>query len=277
MKKQIGTFEAYLKSKAFTDHTIRKYAARAAQLICWAKENKLRHITYNQLLIYVQHLQNKGENPVLINARLLAIRHYFDYENQSGNLYLNKIIGHNPAQSLQIKGKEKKIQSDYLEEEELENLYESYEGNGKVILGLLVYQGLKAAELQRIESLHLDFRKGTLYIPASTRANSRLLKIESLQLYDLIQLAIERKNDYLLQKPLQNKLFALFKQLRKINPKVRNAHQLRGSRIVYWIQTQGLRQAQYKAGHTTIAATEKYKQADLKDLWQQVNTHHPLQ
>ncbi len=189
---------------------------------------------------------------------------------------LNKSSGHNPAQNLQIKGAEKKIQSDYLEEEELENLYENYEGKEKVILGLLVYQGLKAAELERIESVHLDFRKGTIYIPASKKANSRLLKIESLQLYDLIQLATGKNDRYLLEKPLQNRLFALFKQLRKINPKVRNAHQLRGSRIVYWIQTQGLRQAQYKAGHTTVAATEKYKQADLKDLQQRINEHHPL-
>jgi integrase/recombinase XerD len=269
-------FEEYLKSKGFTNHTIQKYAARAAQLICWAEENKLKSITYNQLLIYVQHLQSKGENPVLINSKLLAIRHYFDYENQSGNIYLNKTSGHNPAQNLQIKGTEKKILSDYLEEEELENLYENYEGKEKVMLGLLVYQGLKAAELERVESLHLDFRKGTLYIPASKKANSRLLKIESLQLYDLIQLATETKDTYLLKGRLQNRLFALFKQLRKINPKVRNAHQIRGSRIVYWIQTQGLRQAQYKAGHTTVAATEKYKQADLKDLQQRINEHHPL-
>lgn len=276
MKKQIHEFEAYLKAKTFTGHTIRKYVSRAEKLMQWAKENNLKNVTYNQLLIYIQHLQSKGENPVLINAKLLAMRHYFDYENQSGNLYLNKTSGHNPAGNLQIKGSAKKIQSDYLEEEELENLYESYEGNGKVILGLLVYQGLKAAELERIEALHLNFRKGTLYIPASTKANSRLLKIESLQLYDLIQLATEKKDRYLLERPLQNRLFALFKQLKKINPKVRNAHQLRGSRIVYWIQTQGLRQAQYKAGHTTVAATEKYKQVDLKDLQQRINQHHPL-
>jgi len=270
-------FEEYLKAKSFTGHTIRKYAARAEKFMHWAEENNLKSITYNQLLIYVQHLQSKGENPVLINARLLAIRHYFDYENQSGNLSLNKTSGHNPAQNLQIKGTEKKIQCDYLEAEELESLYENYEGKEKVMVGLLVYQGLKAAELERVESLHLDFRKGTLYVPASKQAGSRLLKIESLQLYDLIQLAAEKKGTYLLEGPLQNRLFALFKQLKKLNPKVRNAHQLRGSRIVYWIQTQGLRQAQYKAGHTTVAATEKYKQVDLKDLQQQVNQHHPLQ
>ncbi len=269
-------FEEYLKAKSFTGHTIRKYAARAAQLLCWAEENKLKSITYNQLLLYIQHLQSKGENPVLINAKLLAIRHYFDHENQSGNLYLNKTSGHNPAQNLQIKGTEKKIGSHYLEAEELEALYENYEGKEKVMLGLLVYQGLKASELERVESLHLDFRKGTLYIPASKQAGSRLLKIESVQLYDLIQLAIERKSDYLLEGPLQYRLSVLFKQLKKINPKVRNAHQLRGSRIVYWIQTQGLRQAQYKAGHTTVAATEKYKQVDMKDLQKQIGQHHPL-
>ena len=135
----------------------------------WARENNLLGINYSGLLHYIQQLQNKGENVNLLNAKLLAIRHYFDYENETGNNFLNPLKGHNPAQGLQLKGTKKKILHDYLEKQELENLYETYHGKEKVMLGLIIYQGLKAAEIERIETPHLDFKKGTIYIPASKR------------------------------------------------------------------------------------------------------------
>ena len=282
--KATESFKTYLQAKEFIRHTICKYAVRVQEFMQWTKENKLEQIQYTNLLNYVQHLKRKGETTILINSKLLAIRHYFDYENESGNIFLNIITGHNPAQNLQLKGTTKKILHDYLKKEELENLYENYQGKGKAMLGLLIYQGLKAAELERIETLHLDFKKGTIYIPASKKANARLLKLESVQLYELMQLArlpdgqaAGKKENYLLGNNLKNRIHALFKKLKKINQKVRNAHQLRGSLIVHWIQNEGLRQAQYKAGHTTVAGTEKYKQVDLKDLLQRINEHHPLQ
>jgi integrase/recombinase XerD len=275
--RAIQGFKEYLTEKEFIPHTIRKYAGRVKEFINWTEENHLKQIHYSHILNYVQRLRNKEEETVLINAKLLAIRHYFDYENESGNYLLNKIPGYNPAQNLQLKGAKKKILHDYLKKEELEKVFEEYQGKEKVMLGLLIYQGLKAAELERIETLHLDFKKGTIYIPASKKANARLLKLESVQFYELIQLSAEKKENYLLGTDLKNRIHALFKKLRKINPKIQNAHQLRGSLIVHWIQTEGLRQAQYKAGHTTVAATEKYRQVDLKDLQQRINAHHPIQ
>jgi len=275
--KAIVCFKEYLQEKEFIRHSIRKYAVRVQEFMQWTEENKLQQIQYTNLLNYVQNLKSKGEATILINAKLLAIRHYFDYENETGNIFLNKITGHNPAQNLQIRGANKKILHDYLKKEDLEKLYEDYQGKEKVMLGLIIYQGLKAAELERIETLHLDFKKGTIYIPASKKANARLLKLESVQLYELMELAARKKENYLFGNNLKNRIHALLKKLKKINPKIRNAHQLRGSLIVHWIQTEGLRQAQYKAGHTTVAGTEKYKQVDLKDLQQRINEHHPIQ
>ena len=274
--KAIEGFKEYLHEKKFIPHTIRKYAARVGHLIAWIKEENIKEINYPHLLTYVRYLQSKEENTVLINARLLAIRHYFDYENESGNSYLNPVRGHNPAENLQLKGTRKKILHDYLEKQELENLYENYQGKEKAMLGLMIYQGLKAAELERVEALHFDLKKGTIYIPASKKAGSRLMKLEVLQLYEITQLAENKKEEYLLGTDLKNRIHALFKKLKKTKPKLRNAHQLRGSLIVHWIQTKGLRQAQYMAGHTTIAGTEKYRQVDLKDLQQRINEYHPL-
>jgi site-specific recombinase XerD len=226
--RAIQGFKEYLTEKEFIPHTIRKYAGRVKEFINWTEENHLKQIHYSHILNYVQRLRNKEEETVLINAKLLAIRHYFDYENESGNYLLNKIPGYNPAQNLQLKGAKKKILHDYLKKEELEKVFEEYQGKEKVMLGLLIYQGLKAAELERIETLHLDFKKGTIYIPASKKANARLLKLESVQFYELIQLSAEKKENYLLGTDLKNRIHALFKKLRKINPKIQNAHQLRG-------------------------------------------------
>lgn len=177
---------------------------------------------------------------------------------------------------MQIRDVYHKIRADYLDEEELEKLYENYKGKHKILLGLFVYQGMKVGEIERLEKIHFDLKKGTVYVPKTTKGNSRKLKLESVQLYELMEHIMKLEVDSLLGKPLQNQTQRLCKELRQINPKVRNSSHLRGSRISYWVRNYNLREAQYLAGHNTIAGTEKYRQVNLEDLQNQVNQFHPL-
>ncbi|HLZ16958.1 MAG TPA: hypothetical protein VKQ08_07955, partial [Cyclobacteriaceae bacterium] len=66
------------------------------------------------------------------------------------------------------------------------------------------------------------------------------------------------------------------RQLRKQNPKVENADQLRASVIVKWLKQYNLRQVQYLAGHRFISSTEAYQQSDMEGLTEEVNQFHPL-
>lgn len=64
--------------------------------------------------------------------------------------------------------------------------------------------------------------------------------------------------------------------LRKINPKLKNAAQLRQSVITEWLKEKDLRTVQYMAGHRNVSSTERYQTNNLEDLKEALNKHHPL-
>jgi len=98
----------------------------------------------------------------------------------------------------------------------------------------MVFQAMKVGEIERLEKIHFDLQKRTVYIGAAGIGESRTLKLSSVQIYHLMEHILKLESDSLLGYPLQNQAQALCKQLREINPKVRNSTHLRGSRISYW-------------------------------------------
>ena len=64
--------------------------------------------------------------------------------------------------------------------------------------------------------------------------------------------------------------------LKKMNPNITNAKQIRMSRIRIWLKTNDLRTTQYMAGHRYVSSTERYKEDNLKDLKEAINMRHPL-
>ena len=90
-----------------------------------------------------------------------------------------------------IKGIKRTVHYNLLESDELEDLYYSYESNNvadryhklcakrnRVIIGLMVYQGLNTSELIRLELEDLQLYKGKVYIKSGMRSNSRTLELK---------------------------------------------------------------------------------------------------
>jgi len=75
---------------------------------------------------------------------------------------------------------------------------------------------------------------------------------------------------------LKNSLLHLNHALRKINPKVKNAVQIRQSVITEWLKEKDLRLVQYMAGHRYVSSTERYQTSNLEDLKEALARHHPL-
>lgn len=270
-------FLLYLIDLDMTEKTAKKYRFRAKHFVTWCADMNHKEIRYPEITEYIRYCRDEGKTPILINSYLRSVRHFFDYLNKEKKSFLNPIRDYNPASGVQVRDVYHTITVDYLEEEELAELYEKYKGKHKIMLGLMVYQGLKVGEIERLEKIHFDLKKGTVYIKSfGKRSGNRTMKLETVQLYELMQHMVNLQNESLLGKTLQNQASRLCKQLRKINPKVRNSTHLRGSRISYWVRTLNIREAQYLAGHTTIAGTEKYRQINLEDLQNQVNKFHPL-
>ncbi len=218
----------------------------------------------------------------------------------------------NPAANLYLKGTRNKLPSNIIAFNELESIYEFYPSTtnrhkrNKVILGLLVYQGLTTEELHKLKHSHLKLKQGKILVPGNLRRNSRNLDLKPfqiLELYEYVNLVKPKIiNEIGKSKPprkpkqidqdrikeqlfisingsenIKNSLLHLFKETQKNNPEIKNAKQIRTSVIVNWLKLFNLRQVQYFAGHKYVSSTERYQMNNLENLQSKLEKYHPLQ
>ncbi len=166
------------------------------------------------------------------------------------------------------------------------------------MLGVLLFQGIATTELKTITLDNLDLNKATLTIKGRKRSNGRTLPLNAAQMGTLINYTQQirpqlvalygKESDQLfLSQPLSGQqkshddamrgmLQYLMAQVKHIDPKFVNFKQIRASLITHWIKNEGLRKAQYLAGHRYISSTESYKVNDLESLTDDIAKHHPF-
>ncbi len=262
----------------------------------------------DDVMIYYTSMKNPNST---INRMMVSLAAYYDFL-----ITRNPDIS-NPAKNVRIKNPIQRMAHDLLVKEELITLYDSIVSNhvrnirNKVILGLLIFQGLSTGELHRLRLVDIRLRKGTIFIregPAGywkKGSTARELKLEALQIIDLIDYIDNfrprilcstykylpgrkpncdktiRKTDQLLfsvagSPELKNSLHHLFKNLSEINPKVKNATQIRQSIIAFWLKQYDIRTVQYMSGHRFVSSTEYYKQVNIEQLKRRIDEYHPL-
>jgi site-specific recombinase XerD len=292
MKEQ---FKNYLQEKRYSPSTVNGFLQNIGYFFEWIEANGLyeaENIHYNDLLNYVQHEQQKNLSVQTINIRLGSISKYYEF------LKKENIVTKNPAKTLRIKGKAKTVIEQPLKYDELETLYNSYKSLKKeslhqhktnlaherntVIVGMLVWQGLHSGELQRLEVNHINLNEGIIYIPSTSRSNSRELRLHTQQILSLnhyihhTREQLKPKEDELLPGSMYNIITLLTEELKGINPKIKNALHIRSSVILHWLRQHNKRQVQYMIGHKWIDSTEKYKVQELESLTQALSKHHPF-
>jgi len=185
----------------------------------------------------------------------------------------------------------------------------------KVILGLYIYQAIATDELRKLEPQHIKLKEGKIYIPGTKQTISkggrqaRWLQLEARQILDLQEYLLvtrpkiiqdirsgarlkyaSRKPKEVREEALQHQLFIslngsdnikvsvgfLMDDLRKINPTVKDATQIRKSVITHWLKEKDIRTVQYMAGHSSISTTERYRAANVEELEEALKIHHPL-
>lgn len=290
----IDSFETYLfVKKKLSKTTVTGYLRLQNEFLNWLEEERftVQEISYNDLLAYVRFCLDKGDGKRYVNSRLSVIRHYFNY------LLITGEVHDNIADNLHLHGVSRRIPHDLLEEETLENLYKNHptesvtDKRNKVIVGLLIYQGLTSSEIGRLEPKHLLLEQGKLYVPGTRKSNSRELPLSAHQiipiqtyLHEIRPLIIalnQKETDKLFTSmgrghSISNLLATLSKQLEKLHPDFKSLIQIRTSVITIWLQNFNLRQVQYMAGHRYISSTERYQLSNLDDLKKDVQHFHPL-
>jgi len=307
VQSKLKDFKTYLQELGNGSNTIRQKSNYAGYFLKWLETEHLQieSTRYNDLLNFIDYCKLEGKSKKHINSKLRSIRNFYEYLKTQNP----KII--NPAANLNLKGTHKKVISGIIDFNELKNLYQSFETNGnrgkrnKIILGLLIYQGITTEELKQLEPNHLKLKEGKIYIPGNRRRNGRNLELKPFQILELHEYITEIRpkilNEITAPRPtrkpaninktrienqlfisingsehIKNSLLHLFRDIKKINPSITNAKQIRQSAITHWLKNYNLRQVQYMAGHKYVSSTERYQANNLEGLQTRLEKYHPL-
>lgn len=291
-------YKNYLEKENYSKSTIESYNKAKTQFTEWCKRNHTNpeSIDYKTILKYIKYLQRKRTTKKTVNHKIGALKIYFKY------LLSENYRVDNPIENITIKGVKRITNYNTLEADELEDLYYSYETENikdpyhrltakrnKIIVGLMVYQGLNTTELIHLELEDLQLYKGKIYIKSGTRSNSRTLELKSWQVIELLEYVKEVREEIKSRKKLEslrlfipnnarlgNTVQGIIARLKQINNKVTNGNQIRASVITNWLKQYNLRQVQVLAGHRYISSTERYLEDDLESLHEIVNNFHPI-
>ena len=296
----LQVFTKYLQTEGQRLNTIKGNTGVIKNYLKWTGSEGLNYeaVTYNDLLSYINYQKKQGNQLRTINHKLQAIRHFYNCLQQQ------QLIKDNPAEELRLRGIITKQPHDLPEWEDLEELYQQYpnknlvDKRNKVMLGMLIYQGLTSGEITALETKDVKLEEGKLYVPPTGKSNERILKLAAHQILQTQQYLLQER-PIILQltgktteklfislgtgETLTNSFAKLMKKLRRINPKIKDlkqtcltARQVRAGIITYWLKQHPIRQVQYMAGHKYVSSTERYRTDLLETLQEQLEEMHPL-
>ena len=283
------TFEQYLQEKRYSPATIHHYRLYADLFTDWLSQEQLtgEHASYNDVIAFMRYLNEQGKSKKRVHSQLNVLRHYFTYLTLEGKRE------DNPAAGVYVRGIARKLPSNLLSMGELEELHRRYQVQinvdpaKKIMLGLLVYQGLQTEEITRLEPEHIHLKEGKVFIRGTSWSNERWLPLQAHQVGELQEYiqANRFKEGIFLARPVRvdaskrnisNRMKHMIVQLQKLNPKIINANQIRNSVITFWLGRYNLRQVQYMAGHKYVSSTERYQVLNTDDLQNELQQHHPM-
>lgn len=281
----------YLKSKGLSSSTIESYGVMTGRFLSWLKKQDMKpeQVRYADVLAYMKSCQHRGIEQRTMQQYIGSVKTFYDH------LVDQHKVKTNPVLNIKVQGVKRKTLHHILEPHELHAIYNNYEGKtlsgrkNKVIIGMLVYQGLKTEELDRLETKDVKLKEGKIEIPGGRKHNARTLQLEPHQVMDVYDYVMQVRPKILEKTKKQTEKFFvslaegdkfrpdyLMSQIKSQNPKVESFNQLRASVIVKWLRQYNLREVQYLAGHRYISSTEAYQQNEMQGLTEEVNLYHPL-
>ena len=300
-------FIKYMEGKNHSKRTQSAYIILVEKFLRWYKLDPM-NCTKKDILDYLAYLKkHTRQQNSSRRSSITALNHYFTALLQAD------LISKNPVYFIKMRGANKKKLYKIYTTEELTQLADNFytvfisgfddsymkyptkkqrsflsRHRDYVMLTFLLFQGLPTAELPQIKVTDINISKARLTL------NNRTLPIQAAQIGTLIyyinsirpqflefcqaetdklffSLSAEQ-HDKTFIKPLKK----LTKQVKDIDKQFCNFQQIRASVITHWIQTEGLRKAQYLAGHRHIASTEAYLPNDLNELINNIQKFNPF-
>jgi integrase/recombinase XerD len=260
----------------------------------YKKNNKNAHkYDYQSVIQYIEIVRN--EHSVSNVKRVIAsVKKYYDYLIEIGKRK------DNPARAIRIRdGKENPIQlQDLFTEKELQILlvprierYPFLIKRNKIIMSLLVHQGLRIGEIENIKINDIDLEKACIQIHKTGITNARNLPLQASQILLLHEFISKDRNKLKTWRNDENALLLgklgtpitkedvdyLISTYQKQSKKRLTSTTIRQSVIAnLLIKNNDLRIVQHFAGHKSPDTTEKYRQTGLNALQTAIEKMHPI-
>jgi site-specific recombinase XerD len=289
------TLEQYLKNE-YSTNGIKGYESTIKRYVL-TLGSKAEQGTYSDVLDYIGLLRAQNLHPKTLRNNLFAIKIYYRFL-----VAIGKRNDH-PCQYLNLKDQiNRAIQVESLYPKEvLETFYETWQSKNKVhqsrdkiIISLLIYQGLLVLEIIQLKTSDIDLEKGTIRIKGNVKNKGRTLSLKPKQILLFHNyLKNEYKTYHRKQKPSKRTEYFLMNEEglqlwsgsinRMINEGKDKQNKLiplkiRQSVIAQLVkENHDIRIVQEFAGHRRTSSTEAYKQSGLEELKSAIERLHPLQ
>lgn len=248
---------------------------------------------YGKVMQYIEILRNNNK-PSNVKRVIASIKKYYEYLIEIGKRK------DNPAKAIRIRdGKENPIQlQDLFTEKELQLLliprierYPFLTKRNKIIMSLLVNQGLRIGEIENIKLNDIDLEQATIQIHKTGITNDRNLPLKAEQILLLYQYINQDRNTLKTFRNNENALLLgklgtpirkedvdyLITTYQKQFKKKLTATTIRQSVIANLLtKNNDLRVVQHFAGHKSPDTTEKYRQTGLNALKTAIEKLHPI-
>jgi len=249
---------------------------------------------YTDLMHYVGHLRIRYQNSHTLNRIVSSIKVYYDYL-----CYSCQRMDH-PARGIKLRDRRSRdIQlQDLFSSAELEQLlagearYSRLALRNKVLMSLLIYQGLQVGEVAALRVQDVLLENSTVYIGRTAVTNSRRLGLKPVQqtwLKSYLEevrpvLLGDRASELLLlgqrgngMQPGEISKYVKRRYGGMFRGKEVSAQRIRQSVIAnLFIQGHDIGVVQQFAGHKYPSSTERYRQDEVGRLQSAIEQYHPI-
>lgn len=285
-----------------THYLYERFAARTAHGYQLMIENYCQQVKhpdkakYKDILRYLEQERSKGRKSATMLSYIAAIKVYYDWLKKTGRRK------DHPCKHLVLKDRiDYRVNvQELFSSTELQLLFEqpprsiskppSIALRDKVILSLLIYQGLTTKNIVSLELQDLNLEQATIYIKSEANLNARTLELHSQQIMLINKYLHEERT--ILNRSNSIKLILtrryqaergcgvhdVVKVYKYLFPdKTLSPLTIRQSVIANLLKAgKDIRAVQVFAGHRSPMTTERYQQTGIEELTAAVLKFHPL-
>ena len=294
MQQSLQKYKDYLiKEKNYSMHTVGAYLADIESFLLFFtskdKEWEWQEIDYSYVRAWIVELSDLGMANRTINRKVASLKSFFKF------LYQTKTIGSYPLSAHKSLREEKKEQLPFSEKEIKEVLCQKIDEDDLeqlrdyLIMMFFYVLGIRRAELINIQSKDVDVRTKTIKV-LGKRSKERLIPLID-NVCPLVNKYIDLKKQVGMDKEIYffskngkkiNEMFVyrlIKKYFRGVTTKQKvSPHVLRHTFATHMLSNgSDLNAIKELLGHASLASTQVYVHANLKELKKSFDAAHPRQ